>query len=68
MSVGLWDKDYDPSVLKSQMSAISAADLQTSLQSTTQGGMTDQWVTPSFLMSDAHWQVLKDFWSNQPTK
>jgi hypothetical protein len=68
MSVGLWDKDYDPGVSKSQMSAISAADFQTALQSTTQGGMTDLWVTPSFLMSNAHWQVLEDFWSSQPDK
>jgi len=61
MSVGLWDKDYDPTMSKSQMSAISASDFQTSLQSTTQGGMTDLWITPSFLMTDAHWLVLEDF-------
>jgi hypothetical protein len=68
MSVGLWDKDYDPAVLKSQMSAISASDFQTSLQSTTQGGMTDLWITPSFLMTDAHWLVLEDFLKSLPDK
>ncbi|MFH1523361.1 MAG: hypothetical protein ABIF04_00175 [Chloroflexota bacterium] len=66
MGVGLWDKDYDPTMSKSQMLTISAPDFQTALQSTVQGGMTDLWITPSFLMSDAHWHVLKDFWDSQP--
>jgi hypothetical protein len=30
------------------------------------GGMTELWVTPNFLMSDAHWQVLKEFWGTLP--
>ncbi len=68
MSVGLWDKNYDPGLSKYQVAAISATDFQAALQSTTKGGMTDLWVTPSFLISNSHWQVLKDFWSSPPNK
>jgi hypothetical protein len=62
MSIGLWDKDYDPGVSKDQMSSISATDFQSVLQAVNEDGVEDMLVTPSFLISDAHWQVLKDSW------
>ncbi len=68
LSIGLWDKNYDVDVPNAQMSAISAQDFQTGLQAAGQGGATDIWITPSFLMSDAHWQVLTQYWSVPPSK
>jgi len=65
MSIGLWDKDYDPVVAKSQMASISAVDFQSVLQTAGQAGVEDYFVTPSFLMSDAHWQVLEEFWESK---
>ncbi|MCX6034147.1 MAG: hypothetical protein NTV38_04105 [Chloroflexi bacterium] len=65
MSIGLWDKDYDPGVAKSEMSSISAAVFQSVLQAASQAGVEDYLVTPSFLMSDAHWQVLEEFWEGK---
>jgi len=64
LSIGLWDKDYDIGTPGNQMSALSVADFQSALQ----GGATNLWVTPSFLMSNAHWQTLHDFWQNQPNQ
>jgi hypothetical protein len=66
MMIGLWDKNYSPDISNEGMSAISAEDLKISLASSAQGGMADQWVTPSFLLSETHWQVLKEAWSKQP--
>jgi len=65
MSMGLWDRDYDPDVPKNQMLSTSAADFQLALQAAGWGGAADLLVTPSFLISDAHWQVLKGFWMNK---
>ncbi len=64
LSIGLWDKDYDTGTPGNQMSALSAADFQSALR----GGTTNLWVTPSFLMSNAHWQILDEFWGNQPNQ
>jgi hypothetical protein len=64
-SIGLWSKDYDPDTPRNQMSALPAADFQSALQGT---GAVDLWITPSFLMTGAHWQALEDFWSSQPKK
>jgi hypothetical protein len=66
LMIGLWDKVYDSEISNERVSAISADDLKVALSSSAQGGMTDQWVTPSFLLSEAHWQVLKGAWSRQP--
>ncbi len=65
LSVGLWDKDYPPGVSKNQMLSISTADFQSALQAAGQGGASDLLVTPSFLISDAHWQVLKGYWTGK---
>ena len=62
ISLGLWSQDYETDTPRQQMVALSVADFQSALQGTA-GGL---WITPSFLMTDAHWQALKDFWSNQP--
>jgi hypothetical protein len=60
--ISLWSKDYPPETTRDQMLAFSASDFQSVLQ----GIGSDLWITPSFMMSDAHWQVLKDFWNVQP--
>ena len=64
LTLGLWDKDYDSGTPGNQMSSISVADFQAILQ----GDATNLWITPSFLMSDAHWQILDKIWGNQPKK
>ncbi len=61
-SLGLWSKDYDPDTPRDQMSALPVADFQSALQGI---GAVDLWITPSFLMSGAHWQALQEFWSSQ---
>lgn len=63
LMIGLWDKIYEAGISNDQMSAISADDLRAAMRASTQGGMANQWVTPSFLMSEAHWQVVKEAWS-----
>jgi hypothetical protein len=64
MMLGLWDRNYDTGTPKDQMSAISADEFKVALTSTKQGGMSNLIVSPSFLMSSSHWQVLQDFWSS----
>jgi len=63
LMIGLWDKIYASEISNAQMSAISADDLKVAIGASIQGGMANQLVTPSFLMSAAHWQVLKEAWS-----
>jgi len=63
LMIGLWDKNYASEITNDLMSAISADDLKVAFRASTQGGMANQWVTPSFLMNKAHWQVLKEAWS-----
>jgi hypothetical protein len=62
MMIGLWDNIYSPDFPKEQMTAIPAADLQAMLASTEQAGIANQWVSPSFLMSQEHWSVVEDQW------
>ena len=61
-SLGLWSQDYSSGTPRDQMLAISVADFQSALQG--YGG--DLWITPSFLMTSANWQVLEGFWASQP--
>jgi hypothetical protein len=44
------------------MTAIPADDLKVMLQFSAQGGVADQWVSPSFLMGTEHWNVLDSLW------
>jgi hypothetical protein len=53
LSIGLWNDNGE---------AISADSLRTAMQSAQAGGIKNIWITPSLLMGDAHWQVLRDFW------
>ena len=61
--LGLWARDYDSDTPREQMSALPLADFQSALQ----WSGRDLWITPSFLMNAADWQVLKDFWNGQST-
>jgi hypothetical protein len=63
-SIGLWSKDYLPATTRDQMATLPVADFQSALQGV--GG--NLWITPSFLMTGAHWQVLQDFWASRPIK
>jgi hypothetical protein len=63
LSIGLWDKNYDPDVPNAQMTSISAQEFRTALKSAGQGGATDLWITPSFLLSEDDWQALKAQWN-----
>jgi hypothetical protein len=67
MMIGLWDNLYSPDFPKEQMTAIPADALKTMLQSTDQGGIPNQWISPSFLMSEEHWNVLDSIWVKKPT-
>lgn len=53
LSEGMWD---------SGGGTISPGDLRTALQQAREGGLADLWVTPSHLISDAHWAVLPEAW------
>jgi hypothetical protein len=53
LSIGLWGPDN---------SVMDASLLQQGIQFAQQGGIQNLWVTPSTLMDDSHWQVLKDIW------
>jgi hypothetical protein len=63
IAVGLWSRDYDPGTLRDQMSALSADTFEAAVH-TADGAV---WVTPSFLMTGVHWQVLEDSWSIKHT-
>lgn len=67
MMVGLWDDLYNPDYPKEQMTAISPEKLMTLMQATDQAGMHDQWISPSFLISQSHWEVIQDLWENNLT-
>jgi hypothetical protein len=67
MMIGLWDNIYSPDFPKEQMTAIPAANLQVMLESTDQAGITNQWVSPSFLISQEHWNSINAVWLNSPT-
>ena len=67
MMIGLWDNIYSPDFPKEQMTAIPAANLQVMLESTEQAGITNQWVSPSFLISQEHWNSINAVWMSNPT-
>lgn len=54
MSPGLWGRNG---------SLISPADLGLSVESALRGGISHLWVTPSHLMTPAHWQAVGASWS-----
>ena len=49
LSLGLW---------AANQRTITPAQLELALASAREGGLNDFWITPSLLMSDAHWQAL----------
>jgi hypothetical protein len=53
LSIGLWDST-DPS--------ITCEELRAAILACQAGGLGNIWVTPSTLMTDAHWQELDDIW------
>jgi hypothetical protein len=53
LSVGLWSDGGG---------AVTPESFGTALQSIRAGGIQNLWITPSLLMNDTHWQVLRDFW------
>ncbi len=61
-SIGLWSQDYASNTPRNQMTALTVADFNSALQGLGNG---DLWITPSFLMTNAHWQALEDFWNRQ---
>jgi hypothetical protein len=65
LGIGLWDQDYVFGTPKAQMRAISPADFQYALESAARGGATNIWITPSFLVTPEHWQILDGFWANK---
>ncbi len=54
LSVGLWPQQGDP---------VSPSAMGTALLSARAEGITNQWVTPSRLFSEAHWRALADVWA-----
>jgi hypothetical protein len=66
MMIGLWDGIYSPDFPKDQMVAIPAEELTVLLDSTQNAGIPNHWVSPSFLMSQQHWNVLDEQWGNKP--
>jgi hypothetical protein len=67
MMIGLWEDIYSPDFPKEQMVAIPAAELKVLLESTMSAGIPNHWVSPSFLMSQEHWNVLEEQWGKKPT-
>ena len=53
LSVGLWDAT-DPTV--------TCEELREAIEACQAGGLANIWVTPSTLMTDAHWQELDQIW------
>lgn len=53
LSVGLWSDTGG---------AVSPESFQTALQSIQAGGIKNIWITPSVLLNDSHWLVLRDYW------
>ena len=57
-SIGLWSQDYDPDTPRNKMAAFPVAHFQSALLGV---GAGDLWITPSFLMTPAHWLALANF-------
>jgi hypothetical protein len=53
LSFGLWDAT-EP--------AITCDELRAAIEASEAGGMANIWVTPSTMMTDAHWQELDQIW------
>jgi hypothetical protein len=51
--IGLWNK---------QMQAVSADKMQQAVTAVQNGGLTNIWITPASLMSDAHWNAIARVW------
>jgi len=51
--IGLWNK---------QLQAVSADKLQRAITSVQKGGLTNIWITPASLMTDAHWNAIEQVW------
>jgi hypothetical protein len=62
MTIGLWNRNYDVNTPKASMSPIPVTDLEIALKKAKQGGATNFFITPSFLLSDAHWKTLAEGW------
>jgi hypothetical protein len=62
MTIGLWNHNYDVNTPKESMLPIPVEDLQIALHKARQGGAADFFITPSFLLSDAHWKTLAEGW------
>jgi hypothetical protein len=55
LSIGLWAKNDQ---------TITPAQLEAAIIATQKGGVKDIWITPSLMMTDEHWQVLKRLWGS----
>ena len=51
ISIGLWKNGDD---------ILSSEDLKQAMQSSTQGGIGNLWITPSHYLSDDHWEALSE--------
>ncbi len=51
--IGLWNK---------QLQAVSADRLQQAILAVQKGGLTNIWITPASLMTDAHWSKIAQVW------
>jgi hypothetical protein len=55
LSIGLWGKNDQ---------TVTPAQLEAAILATQKGGIQDIWITPSLMMTDEHWQVLKRLWGS----
>ena len=51
--IGLWNV---------QLHAVSADKLQRAIKAVQNGGLTNIWITPASLMTDAHWSAIQQVW------
>jgi hypothetical protein len=51
--IGLWNKQLQP---------VSADKLQRAITAVQNGGLTNVWITPASLMTDAHWSAIQQVW------
>jgi hypothetical protein len=65
LGAGLWAQDYIVDTPKDQMKSITPAEFQYALEAAANGGAENLWITPSFLMSVSHWEVLDTFWARK---
>ncbi|HTX90022.1 MAG TPA: hypothetical protein VMC09_02300 [Anaerolineales bacterium] len=65
LAIGLWDQDYTYGTPKDEMHSVSPAEFQYALEAAGRGGAGNLWVTPSFLMTTQHWEVLDIYWTDK---